>query len=259
MTGSVPASLSRFVWRDLMTTRVEEAKAFYAFLFGWEIVTIEMGEDVYDIFRIGEQEVGGIMPVGTGEQIASHWLAYLNLPDVDRACTVIEEQGGELRVSPVAYPEVGRVAVASDPVGALFAPFEKHMPDDVDHDAPAPPFTFCWTELLCEKPDAVLDFYAALAGWKTASVAGEPAVRIFTKGSAPVASARAYPPDQVAPALWLNHVHVPDCAEWFEHALRLGARPVAPPTPVPAMGRYAVVIDVVGAPLGLWTPSTPSP
>jgi uncharacterized protein len=52
-----------------------------------------------------------------------HWLAYFTTADIDAAAERIPELGGGLTVPPMEIPS-GRIVVASDPQGALFALFE---------------------------------------------------------------------------------------------------------------------------------------
>lgn len=55
-----------------------------------------------------------------------------------------------------------------------------------------------------------------------------------------------------APSSWLPYIHVADCDTSTALAMKLGAKQtIAPPTDVENIGRFAIVLDPFGAPIGL--------
>jgi len=56
------------------------------------------------------------------------------------------------------------------------------------------------------------------------------------------------PPGLPAPSHWLPYIRVADCDATTAKATQLGARSIVmPPTDIPNVGRFAVLIDPVGA------------
>jgi uncharacterized protein len=49
---------------------------------------------------------------------------------------------------------------------------------------------------------------------------------------------------------------VDDIDVYLKRAVRLGARVVTPKTPVPGVGWFAALVDVIGSPFGLWEQNT---
>ena len=124
------AAAGRFVWHDLMTTDAARALPFYTTLFGWRAETMPMGgAGEYTMFHVGDEGLGGMVPLDPAHGIASHWIAYVTVPNVDAACEQATALGGTVGVPPTDIPNVGRFAVVEDPQGAVFSPFHSTSPD----------------------------------------------------------------------------------------------------------------------------------
>lgn len=246
--GSSYPNHGRFVWRELMTNDVEAARRFYSAVFGWTWTEWDMGEYVYGGILVGEQGIGGIMAIPSGQQFPPNWTSYLGLADVDAAVAVARENGAQVLHGPQDIPNVGRFAVISDSVGAVFTAFRDAQPAAL----PERPslHTFCWETLAT--PDAARSaaFYAAVAGWKT--VAG-PAddVSIFTTGEG-VMVADLMRSDASWPAGWMTYVLVANVESTAQRVIDNGGRVLVPMVPVPSFGRLAVVADPQGAVFGVF-------
>jgi predicted enzyme related to lactoylglutathione lyase len=114
-----------FSWNELVTTDVAAATQFYTQLFGW--TTVPFGTDgKYTLWHKAGSPVGGLMKCpqpGSPPQ----WLAYVTVEDVDASAAKVTKLGGKVLMSPFDIPEVGRIAVLSDPQGAalgLFKPLQ---------------------------------------------------------------------------------------------------------------------------------------
>jgi uncharacterized protein len=130
-TGMIGSELvdepGAFVWDDARLKDVEAGKRFYADVFGFHYSPLgpEAGEmPDYETFTQpgGSEErpaggIGGMMgsPPGT----PSHWLAYFAVTDTDAAVSAVGDRDGRVLVSPEDTPW-GRVAVVTDPFGAVF-------------------------------------------------------------------------------------------------------------------------------------------
>ena len=117
-------SRTGFVWHELMTGDVGDAKKFYQ-----EVAGLTTAPGAYPMVFAGEQPVGGLVaPRGNGQQWPSggpeaHWVAYIGVDDVDLAASRAQELGGQVLVAPIDVPEFGRAAVLRDPQGATFGVF----------------------------------------------------------------------------------------------------------------------------------------
>ena len=118
-------------WFELVTTDKNEAGAFYAALFGWQLESF-LGAMDYTLFKSGEMSVGGMMQ-RTEEmgEVPSHWLIYFAVADCDAAVARAQEIGGTPVAGPMEIPGVGRFALLADPDGAMFAVIRLSPPGDI--------------------------------------------------------------------------------------------------------------------------------
>jgi len=121
VTG-VPGTLC---WADLATTDVDAASRFYSGLFGWKIAPGEKDTSGYLHIQNGEDFIGGIPPSKFKNPNAPpHWMEYFLVADVDATAAKAKELGGNLFMPPSTMQGVGRMSIAADPQGAIFALFK---------------------------------------------------------------------------------------------------------------------------------------
>jgi predicted enzyme related to lactoylglutathione lyase len=109
-------------WNELATTNVDAAGKFYAGLFGWKPEAMKMPDMVYTVFKAGETQVGGMMPLpaqATGAP--SMWTPYFSVKSTDGLVSQAEKLGAKVMMPATDIPNIGRFAVLSDPQGAAFA------------------------------------------------------------------------------------------------------------------------------------------
>jgi uncharacterized protein len=105
---------------QLNTSDADGAREFYGELFGWRIEQVGDAETPYwGIYR-GDRVNGGMMPLPPGAPMPSHWLVYFGTDDLDGNSEKIGSEGGTVMVEPLDVPG-GRILVAQDPQGAVFA------------------------------------------------------------------------------------------------------------------------------------------
>jgi predicted enzyme related to lactoylglutathione lyase len=106
-------------WNELITSD-QGVFAFYTAVAGLTAAVEDMGDgQPYAVFKAGEAPVGGSMlPQAPG--VPNHWHVYFGTDDADAAAATAAEQGGTVIVPPFDTP-VGRIAVLSDPQGAVFS------------------------------------------------------------------------------------------------------------------------------------------
>lgn len=112
-----PGSLT---WNELGTRDLPAARSFYAAVFGWDAA----GDDGrYVEWKVAGRSVGGMMDITETlpAQVPAHWLVYFAVADVDSSAEQVKQLGGTVRMPPFDVAGVGRMAVVSDPHGAVFA------------------------------------------------------------------------------------------------------------------------------------------
>jgi predicted enzyme related to lactoylglutathione lyase len=108
-------------WNELSTRDTAAAIAFYGAVFGWTTRTNE-GEMPYTEWQLDGQSVGGMMamPPMVPAEVPPYWLVYFAVDDTEAAVAQVDRLGGSLVAGPMDTP-AGRIAVLSDPQGAMFA------------------------------------------------------------------------------------------------------------------------------------------
>lgn len=124
---NVPGSLT---WNELATRDPEAAKTFYGEVFGWRAEESIMDKTGYTTWKLGDREVGGMMPM-LGEEwppdLPPHWMVYFAVADTDATVAEATELGGIVTVGATDLP-VGRFAVIGDPQGAFFSVIKMAQP-----------------------------------------------------------------------------------------------------------------------------------
>ena len=110
-----------------------------------------------------------------------------------------------------------------------------------------------WVELASEDPDGSRAFYGALLGWEF-EVFGEEFghYSIARKDGSDVAGVGPKPDGVPLTAVWNLFLSTSDVDATTARAVELGGVVAAGPMDVPGSGRFAMVLDVTGAMVGLW-------
>jgi uncharacterized protein len=126
--ASLVNAVGALTLNQLNTSDPDAAGEFYAGLFGWEVRQQESpGPRYFGIYNDGGLNAG-MMDLPEGSPAPPHWLVYFGSDDVDASAGRIGELGGQMLVPPMPIP-AGRIAVAQDPQGAIFALFEGRFDD----------------------------------------------------------------------------------------------------------------------------------
>lgn len=244
----------KFVWHDLMTTDVETARRFYSQFLGWEYDEHDMGEmGKYIEIKTGGKGIGGIIHLEKNQNLPSHWVGYVSVDDVDKACERISSLNGQICVPPTDIPNVGRFAVANDPQGGTFQPFKDlhEMPESNEMPKPG---EFCWDELWTTDPEAAVAFYQNLLGWtydKMNMGEGIGEYWIVKCGESLIGGIMKLPYPLPRPC-WIPYIAVENVDQKTEQARSLGAEIHAAPFDIPNFGRSSVLADPTGATLALF-------
>lgn len=154
----------RFLWHELLTTDIDQAKAFYTETLGWRT---RVWEDAHTLWMVGQRPIGGVIPMPPAMQqagVVPHWLTYIASEDVTADCQKTAELGGKILNPGEERRGVGRLAVLADPQGAVFAVFRPEQPMQTGHSTE--PMSFGWAELHTTDYEAAWQFYSKLFDWK---------------------------------------------------------------------------------------------
>jgi predicted enzyme related to lactoylglutathione lyase len=113
-------------WNELATTDPKAALDFYRDTFGWELVNeMDMGGgSKYYIFGQDGKQYGGVYAYQPGQQPSPAWTPYVRVTDLDARVDQVRNLGGEVMAGPMEVPGGGRIAIFTDPQGAVCALYE---------------------------------------------------------------------------------------------------------------------------------------
>jgi len=246
----------RFVWFEYASKDAKKAQGFYGELFGWKTKEMEGGPAPYTMIAVGDQQIGGYWPEPpTGAPDHAHWISHLQVENCIESAAKVKSLGGSVKMEPMKVGDAGTFAVVADPTGAVFSLWqpEKH---EGNSDFKGKPGCWVWNELQTSDPDKAVKFYEALGGFKDEPMnMGEMGTyHVLNKDGAGRAGVMKSPMAEIPPN-WLPYVQVEDADKTAERAKKLGANVVVPPTDIPEVGRFAVIVDNQGASIGILKPN----
>jgi predicted enzyme related to lactoylglutathione lyase len=115
-------------WNELTTPDLDASEDFYSDLFGWT-TEIAPGPIEYRVIKSAAGRNNGGMRPPMPPETPPFWLAYLGTADITAAATKVTELGGTLLAPPMVIEGMGEIAVAADPLGAVFALYAGHFED----------------------------------------------------------------------------------------------------------------------------------
>ena len=244
-------------WVELSgTPDIDASEAFYRDLFGWEIPELpnsaEMGG--YRRAKLNGRDVGGVSPVMQDGQPCV-WATYVSVADADATAARVGEAGGQTIAPVMDVAGLGKMAVFSDPTGAVFGIWEPGT--FAGAELVNEPGAFTWNELNTRDPEAARSFYGDVFGWgfvehEIARDAGGGTYIEFTvdgKSAGGILDMRGRVPDEV-PTHWLVYFWVEDTDATLEQVRASGGNVAMGPVDIPA-GRFGVAMDPQGAAFGV--------
>lgn len=108
-------------WNEVTTGDTETAARFYADVFGMTAETMDSEFD-YRTLQVAGRTVAGVFnpPQGLPAGVPPYWMGYFAVDDADGAVERVTEGGGSVIAPPMDSP-YGRIAVVSDPQGAVLS------------------------------------------------------------------------------------------------------------------------------------------
>ncbi|MEU3187556.1 VOC family protein [Streptomyces sp. NPDC006923] len=234
-------------WVSLMVHGLATTQDFYEALFGWEFRPgpRQLGPYVHGL--LDGKEIAGIGQLPPDRHLPIAWTTYLATDDADKTAETIRSHGGTVGVGPLDAAEAGRMAIASDPAGAVFGIWQAmaHTGTAVAgaHGTPV------WNELITRDTSVVGKFYEALFDYEVDAVvsADFDFLTLLLEGR-PVASlhgvGRALARDRGAH--WMTHFEVGNTDATARLVTELGGQVLQPPRET-VNGRSATVADPEGA------------
>jgi uncharacterized protein len=248
-----PGVRGRFLWYELMATDVAAAKEFYTKALAWGTMPFEGGPIPYTLWTNGSPDamVGGLMELPAEARqggAPSHWLSYVGTPDVDGTVDRAKTLGGQVMMGPQDIPNVGRIAVLTDPQGAAFGVYKPASEPPAESDPAVGEVS--WRELATTDQKGGFSFYQNLFGWENQQEMDMGPIGTYLMYGR---TGRMYggvynkPADMPAPSHWLVYFLVPDVNEAVPRIKELGATLLNGPMEVPGGDLIAQFMDPQGA------------
>ena len=240
----------RICWYELLTNDELGSKSFYSALVGWDMEGKTIGDQPYTVLMNGTDPLGGVMsmPGGVPEDIPPHWLMYVSTPDCARFAAKAKEAGATV-LNEIDVPDVGRIAILTDPAGgACFAAYQPggRTPG---HDGPAKIGEFSWHEGIVDDLEKGWAFYSEMCGWHETGRGDMGPIGtylMFGRADKELGGIYKRPPEMPIPA-WLCYIRVDDVKRVAPLVTELGGEVFVEPMEVPGGDEIAICRDPQGA------------
>ncbi len=233
-------------WADLSADDVSRARAFYSGLFGWTINEGPPETGGYSMCEVNGRAVAGIGPKMGPPDSPVAWTTYLATTDADATAARITAAGGMLLMEPFDVMDIGRMAIAADPGGAVFGLWQEGTFPGAQ--LANEPGAMTWNENMSRDLDGNKAFYQAVFGYGYGDMSdgGFRYATLELDGDivGGIGELGADQPAEV-PAHWSAYFAVPDTDAALAAVTRLGGRVIAPAWDTP-YGRMAVASDDQG-------------
>ncbi|PWI08569.1 glyoxalase/bleomycin resistance/extradiol dioxygenase family protein [Streptomyces sp. NWU339] len=234
-------------WVSLMVHGPDTARRFYEALFGWEFRPGPQQPGPYARALLDGREVAGIGLLPPDRHLPIAWTPYFASADVDRTASAVRSCGGTVGVGPLDASDAGRLAICSDPSGAVFGIWQAsaHLGTAVTGVPGAP----AWNELTTFESERAAKFYASVFGYTvepeistdidctTLNLEGRPVADIHGVGNTLLRDRGPH---------WTTYFTVADLDDAVDRVLHLGGQ-ILRQARDSAHGRTATVADPEGA------------
>jgi predicted enzyme related to lactoylglutathione lyase len=246
-------------WVELSgTPDIDASEAFYRALFGWDIPELPNSAEMGGYRRAQKdgQDVAGVMPrMEDGQPCV--WATYVSVADAEATVAKAGEAGGQTLVDIVDVMGMGKMAVLTDPAGAVIGIWEPGTfagAELVNEDG-----GFGWNELGTRDVAGSRQFYPTVFGWEVEDQDMGPmgTYQLFKDGEsvrAGMMDITGRVPDEV-PNHWLVYFTVPDADAAAETVRANGGQVNFGPEDIPEVGRFAIIQDPHGAVFAVMAPT----
>lgn len=253
---SIPAGFP--CWLELGTTDQAAAKSFYTSLFGWSVTDYPMEPGVfYSMFSLGGGNVAAayqLTPEMKAVGVPPHWAIYFAADSADETTARAKSLGAAVIMEPMDVMDVGRMAVLSDPSGAVFSLWQarSHKGFGVANEVNS----LLWSELATRDLAASRDFYTKLFGWETKGHPSSPGAYLVCRNAGMDFGGIMQMTEEWgdAPPHWSCYWWVEECDRSVARLKELGGTVCVDPWYIRGVGRIAVCSDPQGAKFNLIQP-----
>ncbi|NUS24771.1 MAG: VOC family protein [Streptomyces sp.] len=234
-------------WVSLMVHGLTTTQEFYGELFGWEFQPGPQQLGPYVRALLDGQEVAGIGQLPPDRHLPVAWTPYLASDDVDLTAETVRLCGGTVGVGPLDAGDAGRLAIGSDPSGAVFGVWQAgaHRGTGIAGVAGTP----AWHELLTFETASVVKFYETVFGYDEEPVVSADfdyvTLRLADRLVAGIHGVGNSLPRDRGPH-WMTYFQVADADAAVDLLTTLGGHILKSPHDTPH-GRVATVSDPEGA------------
>jgi predicted enzyme related to lactoylglutathione lyase len=153
-------------WVDTGQPDPEAAVEFYGGLFGWEFED-RMPADSPGRYFVAQLRGRDVAAVGSQPEQAPPtpgWNTYVWVDSADDTTARVKSAGGKALMEPFDVLEAGRMAVLTDPEGAVFSVWQakEHKGAQLVNE----PGTWNFSELNTRDPEGAKAFYETVFGWE---------------------------------------------------------------------------------------------
>jgi uncharacterized protein len=159
-------------WVETSQPDPEAAVSFYGDLFGWEFEDVmPPGSDgKYFIARIRGKDVAAVGSIPEAAPQQAMWNTYIWVESADDAASKVRDAGGSVVMEPFDVMDAGRMAVFTDPEGAVFCAWQANQNKGAqlvnEHG------TVNFNDLNTREPEDAKSFYGSVFAWQTLELPG---------------------------------------------------------------------------------------
>jgi len=159
-------------WVDTSQPDPEAAVGFYSELFGWEFEDVMPPGSAgrYFVARIRGGDVAAVGSIPEAAPPAAMWSTYVWVQSADETAAAVRNFGGNVVVEPFDVMQAGRMAVCTDPEGAVFCAWQakEHRGAQIVNEHGSLNFN----DLNTRDAARAKSFYGSVFGWQTLELEG---------------------------------------------------------------------------------------
>jgi uncharacterized protein len=158
-------------WADLGAPDIAKAREFYSDVFSWTVQPGGPETGGYSVAELNGRGVAGVGPKMGPPEAPTMWMTYLATSDADATAAKIKGAGGQLVMEAMDVMDVGRMAVAVDPAGAVFGIWQaRAFPGAQIVNEPG---AMRWNEQISSDFEGSKAFYAAVFDYEYGDMSGD--------------------------------------------------------------------------------------